>query len=426
MEYPTKTSSGFLILICSISNIFCICPLKCSCSSKNRNVDCSVGNLTALPYGLQDNITNLNLSYNQFVNLDSQLTKFTNLRSLDISHNFLRNLPSHLPKSLWEVYASNNNIKDLHKLDTAYQWNLKVLDMSRNRLQRTILINNTLGSLQLLNLSSNRLWTVPTNMPHNVKTIDLSNNLLTQILQGTLVRMSSLRKLYLHSNRFTYIPKNAFDQLTNLQEITLYDNPWECKIQSIVYLLMWVREKTNNVIGHPCVNESSLQGITNYPYLTETTDQVLNTPILKTSISPFLEAQETKLYKQIPFLEPITAATLKVSDIFFPSRDFSIITEEGSADVHTHLSPDTLGTKDASYLSSNEIDEMESYDYTLTFSNNKGKSGNELDLQLPSTTICAEMPTPNIKLKDHASSSAHKDTCLASSVFLMLLVFRTV
>ncbi|NXD23266.1 OMGP protein, partial [Spelaeornis formosus] len=257
MEYQIlNTSTCLLVLLVFIPTGLGICPSSCKCSGNDRNVDCSSRNLTVLPQGLQDNLTYLNLSFNQFVDLDHQLTRFTNLRTLDISNNWLKNVPAHLPKSLWELYATNNNIKVLQKLDTAYQWNLRVLDVSRNMVERAVLINNTLSSLKFLNLSSNKLWTVPTNMPYNIETVDLSNNFLSQILPGTLVRLQHLTSLYLHNNKFSYIPDKAFDQLLELQVITLYNNPWSCgDSQNIPYVLQWVQGTAARVVGAPCAQQ---------------------------------------------------------------------------------------------------------------------------------------------------------------------------
>ncbi|NWY31050.1 OMGP protein, partial [Pheucticus melanocephalus] len=257
MEYQIlNASTCLLVLLVFIPTGLGICPSSCKCSGNDRNVDCSGRNLTVLPQGLQDNLTYLNLSFNQFVDLNHQLTRFTNLRTLDISNNWLKNVPAHLPKSLWELYATNNNIKVLQKLDTAYQWNLRVLDISRNMVERAVLINNTLSSLKFLNLSSNKLWTVPTNMPYNIETVDLSNNFLSQILPGTLVRLQHLTSLYLHNNKFSYIPDKAFDQLSQLQVITLYNNPWSCSDnQTIPYVLQWVQSTAARVLGAPCAEQ---------------------------------------------------------------------------------------------------------------------------------------------------------------------------
>lgn len=252
-----KASLGVLALLVFIPAIQGICPSFCSCSGNDRNVDCSGRNLTTLPYGLQDNITYLNLSYNRFVELDHQLTQFAHLRTLDVSNNWLRSLPAQLPRSLWEIYATHNSIRVLQKLDTAYQWNLKVLDVSRNMVERAVLINNTMSSLVFLNLSSNKLWTVPTNIPINVETVDLSHNFLSQILHGTLRRLTHLSQLYLHNNKFAYIPDKAFDQLAQLQLITLYNNPWACRDKPLAlsYLQDWVGKTQATIFGVPCPEE---------------------------------------------------------------------------------------------------------------------------------------------------------------------------
>ncbi|NWH56719.1 OMGP protein, partial [Geococcyx californianus] len=327
MEYQILNTSACLLVLFFIPTVLGICPSNCTCSGNDRNVDCSGRNLTILPHGLQDNITYLNLSFNQFVDLDHQLTRFTNLRTLDISNNWLKNVPAHLPKSLWELYAINNNIKVLQKLDTAYQWNLRVLDVSRNMVERAVLINNTLSSLKFLNLSSNKLWTVPTNMPYNIETVDLSNNFLSQILPGTLMRLHHLTSLYLHNNKFTYIPDKAFDQLFQLQVVTLYNNPWSCGDKhNMLYLQKWLQGTAASVIGAPCTDQ---------PVLWMNTTQTSEAP---TAIDPSLmikgmkaadkatspvatgPTNMTKMYKQLKAKEVSTLATLSQT-LLFTSTD---------------------------------------------------------------------------------------------------------
>ncbi|KAM4794893.1 oligodendrocyte-myelin glycoprotein [Rhinophrynus dorsalis] len=428
MAYRTNPSSGLLILLCSVQNILCICPMNCSCLGRNRNVDCSGRNLTALPHGLQDNITHLNLSHNHLSNLDYQLTRFTNLRSLDLSYNLFRNLPAHLPRSLWEVYAANNNIKVLHKLDTAYQWNLKVLDLSSNRLQRTVLINNTLSSMQLLNLSNNQLWTVPTNMPYNIQTVDLSSNSLIQILPGTLARLFKLKKLYLHNNRFTYIPNNAFNQLTHLQEITLYNNPWACKeTQNMKYLLEWVRETTNSVKGYPCINKTSQHNIVQVsPMSAEPEEMEYDIPLFTTTSLLFLEAQETKLYTQLPFSETVTEVPLNTNNNLLESTDYPFFTDEGSAHEIINFDFNDFSNKNMPLINSKEVEDTEPYGSTVTLDSIKDMSNNVPEMTHSSTSISVVIQATTVKIKGHIPSSAHKDKCLASYSLLLLLVLRIV
>ncbi|XP_039987627.1 oligodendrocyte-myelin glycoprotein-like isoform X2 [Xiphias gladius] len=185
--------------------------------------------------------------------LDSQLRHYAHLRTLDLSYNRLENLPTDLPRSLWDIRAAGNHLRSLDKNDTAYHWNLKVLDLSDNELERVVFINNTLPSLQALNLSHNRFWTVPTNMPHNLECIDLSHNYLLQILPGSLDRLPRLAQLYLHANRFSWLAEGVFDKLTGLEMMTLGDNPWACEEEeNITKLLKWAEQTRAAVLGCPC------------------------------------------------------------------------------------------------------------------------------------------------------------------------------
>uniref|UniRef100_UPI00398EF79C oligodendrocyte-myelin glycoprotein n=1 Tax=Pristiophorus japonicus TaxID=55135 RepID=UPI00398EF79C len=251
-----KLSSCLLALLSILPSTMATCPSGCSCTPNDRHVDCSGQDLTVLPDNIQENVISLNLSHNGIKNLDGRLTHFTHLRILDISSNQLDHIPTQLPLALWEFYAANNSIEELQKDDTAHQWNLKTLDVSNNLIERATLIKKTLIHLNFLNFSGNRFWTVPTNMPDKLITLDLSHNNLQNILPDTF-HQDGLSKLYLNNNKFKSIPNGSFDQLTGLQLITLYGNLWECHSeQDIFYLLKWVKLIIATVLGCPCTEET--------------------------------------------------------------------------------------------------------------------------------------------------------------------------
>ncbi|KAK7925048.1 hypothetical protein WMY93_007358 [Mugilogobius chulae] len=219
---PNKVLLELLLLLLLLGRrVFAVCPSMCTCSRSHREVDCSWRGLRLLPDGLQYNLRTLNLSHNRFHNLDIHLTPYTHLRVLDLSYNRLTHLPAGLPRSLWQLYASYNRVQLLEKNDTAYQWNLQVLDLSYNKLERAVFINNTLINLRTLNLSHNNFWTMPTNMPAQLDTIDLSHNLLVKVLPGSLDRLPRLTQFYLQTNRFTTISFGVLDKLTSLRIIHL-------------------------------------------------------------------------------------------------------------------------------------------------------------------------------------------------------------
>uniref|UniRef100_A0A8C6TKM9 Toll-like receptor 9 n=1 Tax=Neogobius melanostomus TaxID=47308 RepID=A0A8C6TKM9_9GOBI len=195
--------------------------VKIGNSRSHREVDCSWRGLKLLPDGLQYNLRTLNLSHNRFHNLDIHLTPYTHLRVLDLSYNRLTHLPTGLPRSLWQLYAFYNRVQLLEKNDTAFQWNLQILDLSYNKLERAVFINNTLINLRTLNLSHNHFRTMPTNMPAQLDTIDLSHNLLARVLPGCLDRLPRLTQFYIQANRFTTMPFGALDNLISLRIIHL-------------------------------------------------------------------------------------------------------------------------------------------------------------------------------------------------------------
>eukprot|EP00066_Takifugu_rubripes_P020688 XP_011609954.1 PREDICTED: LOW QUALITY PROTEIN: oligodendrocyte-myelin glycoprotein [Takifugu rubripes] len=261
----TGPSAPLLELLCvllSCSQALAECPSVCFCSRNHRDVDCSCKALRRLPDGLQLNLVSLNLSHNRFLNLDGQLTVYTHLRFLDLSHNWLSHLPAGLPRSLWQLHASSNRLKSLSKNDTVHQWNLRLLDLSANRLERATFINNTLTSLSLLNLSHNHFWTIPTNLPVNLKTIDLSHNFLFLVLPGSLDRLPRLAHFHLHHNRFSTLPFGALDKLVSLSVVTLWDNPWAChQYGNISYLISWSQQTPANVLGCPCSTQPVCGGL---------------------------------------------------------------------------------------------------------------------------------------------------------------------
>ncbi|XP_076605898.1 oligodendrocyte-myelin glycoprotein-like isoform X1 [Chaetodon auriga] len=250
---PHEALLELLLVLLLGLHVLAVCPSMCSCSRSHREVDCSWRGLRQLPDGLQHNLLSLNLSYNRFHNLDDQLTAYTHLRFLDLSHNRLSHLPAGLPRSLWHLHAASNRLQLLDKNDTVYQWNLRMLDLSNNKLERAIFINNTLINLCTLNLSHNHFWTLPTNMPANLETIDLSHNLLVKVLPGSLDRLLRLTYFYLHANRFSTLPVGVLDRTTSLRVITLGDNPWACHLYAdISYLVSWTQHTSARVLGCPC------------------------------------------------------------------------------------------------------------------------------------------------------------------------------
>ena len=125
------------------------------------------------------NLSNLDLSQNALGQTGIEKFSFmslTSLKVLDLSHNFITEIPSHLPETLQELMLSNNQIEFLYSNE-----------------------NNGHGSLS--------------SIKHLVR-VDLS------------------------SNNLKSVETNAFGNL-KLQSVQLHDNPWMCDCH-LKYLKQWL------------------------------------------------------------------------------------------------------------------------------------------------------------------------------------------
>ncbi|NXP07682.1 GPIX protein, partial [Thinocorus orbignyianus] len=49
------------------------------------------------------------------------------------------------------------------------------------------------------------------------------------------------KRLYLHNNSLTSVPPGALDSLRSLEEVRIFDNPWNCDCH-ILYLKLWLED----------------------------------------------------------------------------------------------------------------------------------------------------------------------------------------
>ncbi|KAG5884664.1 hypothetical protein JTB14_033203 [Gonioctena quinquepunctata] len=176
----------------------------------------------------------------------------TGLRHLDISYNDLETLPDWLSgcKELRSLFASNNSILSLpdhlfcnempflHTLQLAYNQLQYLPFFERNiPIQELFLQNNSLSSLpenffkfvpniRVLNLSNNRLCDLP--KPDEVSQIEklfLTANCLNDKSLGRLASfLRNLRTLHAAYNNFTTLPENCASFWTELEELVVSGN----------------------------------------------------------------------------------------------------------------------------------------------------------------------------------------------------------
>ncbi|PKU27049.1 platelet glycoprotein ix [Limosa lapponica baueri] len=67
--------------------------------------------------------------------------------------------------------------------------------------------------------------------------VDCSSRKLTELPALPI----STKRLYLHNNSLTSVPPGALDSLRSLEEVRIFDNPWNCDCH-ILYLKLWLED----------------------------------------------------------------------------------------------------------------------------------------------------------------------------------------
>lgn len=232
--------------------------------SELQSLDLAQNNIKFVPSGVfcsLDNLNTLNLTHNRIRTI-GQLGFGQgcglSLLSLDLSHNEIKTLPeeSELLKlrSLQHLYLQHNNISDISSEALNGLVSLRVLNISHNRLHtlpeglfanarelREIYLNDNtifelsrtifhrLEQLIVLDLSSNQITSNHIDDGTflgliRLIVLNLSNNALTRIDGKTFKDLFFLQILNLKNNSIGYIEENAFLPLYNLHTLNLAEN----------------------------------------------------------------------------------------------------------------------------------------------------------------------------------------------------------
>ncbi|XP_027730282.1 protein flightless-1 homolog [Vombatus ursinus] len=228
-------------------------------------LDLSYNQLTECPRELENakNMLVLNLSHNSIDNIPNQLfINLTDLLYLDVSDNKLESLPPQMRRLVHlQTLILNNNplmhaqlrqlpamtaLQTLHlrntqrtqsNLPTSLEGltNLADVDLSCNDLTWVPECLYTLPNLRRINLSSNQISELSQCIDQwvQVETLNLSRNQLTS-LPSAICKLTKLKKLYLNSNKvdFDGIP-SSIGKLANLEEFMAANNNLELIPESL-------------------------------------------------------------------------------------------------------------------------------------------------------------------------------------------------
>ncbi|KAM4640843.1 podocan isoform 2-T3 [Discoglossus pictus] len=219
-------------------------------------LDLSSNNLTEIPSGLPRNIVIFHLEKNairsisqdvltQIKNLEYLLlhnnklrargihpAAFLGLKKLHTVHmynNLLEKVPAGLPRRVKTLMLLHNQISSINKNDFATTYFLEDLNLSYNKIMSTTVHRDAFRKLRLLKtleLSGNKLKSLPYGLPKNLEILKLKENDISSIPEDTLAGMSKLKELYLSNNKLKInsIYRGAWAELSSLQLLDLSSN----------------------------------------------------------------------------------------------------------------------------------------------------------------------------------------------------------
>uniref|UniRef100_H3BHW5 Osteomodulin n=2 Tax=Latimeria chalumnae TaxID=7897 RepID=H3BHW5_LATCH len=171
----------------------------------------------------------INLSYNKI--RSSQIdrgvfAKLNNLKALHLQYNKLEEFPSPLPKSLERLILGFNKISKIPGDALANLVNVTMLDLCNNELTDSAFKGRVLGKMKRLmqiNLCSNKLKAMPSDLPTSLLYLSLENNSISSIPEGYFTKTPKLTALRMSHNILQEVPYNVFN-LSSLIELNLGNN----------------------------------------------------------------------------------------------------------------------------------------------------------------------------------------------------------
>lgn len=224
-------------------------------------LDLSSNNLSRVPAGLPRSLVLLHLEKNVIQSVDADvLTPIRNLEYLllhsnqlqakgihplafqglkrlhtvHLYNNALERVPSGLPRRVRTLMILHNQITGIGREDFATTYFLEELNLSYNRITSPQMHRDAFRKLRLLrslDLSGNRLQTLPPGLPKNVHVLKVKRNELAALARGALAGMAKLRELYLTGNRLRSraLGPRAWVDLAGLQVLQNWSVQGPCR-----------------------------------------------------------------------------------------------------------------------------------------------------------------------------------------------------
>lgn len=221
---------------------------------------------------LVDNLTRLDLGFNNFTHLTADVFKnMPNLKSLDVRNNFITTLDSGVfslkqleslnlrenrleilrkqsfygLESLQELDLSRNEIFQLSTEQFRYLKRLRVLNLSHNKIRSLSRDVFEATRLEILDMSNNKFTVVPSpsflEVGYTLRHLNLADNFIDH-LDSMVFPISQLTWLNLSKNRITILPDNSFVSLGKLLTLNMSQNSLQANFKELFHYLPDLRQ----------------------------------------------------------------------------------------------------------------------------------------------------------------------------------------
>ncbi|KAF9422341.1 hypothetical protein HW555_001931 [Spodoptera exigua] len=177
-----------------------------------------ISNITVDSYEIPyTKLKKINISHNYLVKIpDAIFDKIDDLQTLDLSHNYIEGFSPFTfegTRSLLHLNLSHNRLTDINSSLFRFT-ELKTLTLSGNRIKELKISDfEKLTKLEYLDLSSNSIKTIDYDVFRNMAllaNLDLSNNVLENLNQDSFENLQSLTSIDLSRNKLRQLPKDLF------------------------------------------------------------------------------------------------------------------------------------------------------------------------------------------------------------------------
>uniref|UniRef100_A0A3P8TET4 Ig-like domain-containing protein n=1 Tax=Amphiprion percula TaxID=161767 RepID=A0A3P8TET4_AMPPE len=242
------------------------CPQSCNCRRATL-LNCSSSGLSSVPQLIQDSVTELDLSHNL---LDSVTLHrpHRNLRNVRLGNNTIAHLSLCIDRNLDGKYLRGRRGLRPWSRGRCVPWapTLQLLSVERNLLEQLPEGLEGVGSLQVLQLSFNRISTLrPEDLSHlnQLKELDLKHNLITSLHPQMFQGLVQLKVLDLSFNMLTSLNPLMYFTLRNIGvDVGLGGNRWkcDCRMRSLRRQMAYDSSRGLQIWKMVCAFPSALSG----------------------------------------------------------------------------------------------------------------------------------------------------------------------